>query len=83
MKLERLDQLLNERALAEGLEVPFKEETGKSRIIGGWVKKGLRCAVKISGRRYFFESDVIDFFNRQAEARQEKSKIFKLDTSSE
>jgi len=86
MKLEKLEQLLTERALAEWLGVPFKEESGRSRTIGGWIAKGLRCAVIISGRRYFFESDVIDFFNDQARKKQEKSTIAKMvevDTSSE
>ena len=83
MKAEKLDQILTERALAEWLGVPFKEESERSRVISGWVDKGLRCAVKISGKRYYFESDIIEFFNKQAEERQEKAKIFKLDTSPE
>jgi len=83
MKAEKLDQILTEKALAEWLGVPVSEKTGRSRTIGGWISKGLWCAVKISGRRYFFEIDVIDYFNRLAEERQEKAGIFKHDNCSE
>ena len=82
MKVESIDQIWTEKQLAGRFEVPFKEETGRSRVISGWINKGLRCAVRISEKRYFFESDVIAFFNQQAENECQSHKEFDLNGSS-
>ena len=62
MKVERIEQIWTEKDLAAHFGVRFKEETGKSRTIGAWVSKGLRVGARLSGRRYFFEPDVVEFF---------------------
>ena len=65
---ESLDQLWSEKDLAER----FGLRMGKGHCVtlGYWVKGGLKC-VEISGRRFFWESDIIDWLlersNRQKE----------------
>ena len=57
---QKLDEVLSERKLCEWLELPVNEDTGLSRVLGNWIRGGLKFAEK-SGRRYFFEQDVIDY----------------------
>ena len=59
MSLEEIGQIWSERELAGRFGLPINKETGRSRTVGSWVSKGLRCSVYISGRRFFFEGDVV------------------------
>ena len=64
-KPQKLDEVLSESKLTDWLELPCNEGTGRSRVLGNWMKGGLRYAEK-SGWRYFFEKDVIDYlWNRR------------------
>ena len=54
-----LEEIWTERELAEKLGLPTTK-AGKSIQIGNWIRGGLRYAEK-SGRRYFFESDVVEY----------------------
>ena len=58
-KPEKIDQILSEKKLCEWLDLPYPE-SGRSRQISAWIRGGLRFVEK-SGRRFFFESDVIDY----------------------
>ena len=56
---ENLKQIWTERDLAEHLDLPLTKK-GRCRQLGYWVRGGLKTVEK-SGRRYFFEDDVIDY----------------------
>jgi len=58
-KPERLDQIWSERDLCERLALPVTK-SGRSRQLSNWIRGGLKFVEK-SERRYFFESDVIDY----------------------
>ena len=58
---------MSEKRLAEWLDLPLTETTGNSRVIGYWINNGLKC-VKVMGRRYFYEQDVIDFIHEHYES---------------
>ncbi len=55
-----LDKLWSESDLCAKLGLPIVINTGRSRQLGNWIKGGLQYAEK-SGRRYFFEQDVIKY----------------------
>lgn len=56
---ETLDHIWREEELCEKLGLPVGKG-GHSRQLGNWIRGGLRYVEK-SGRRYFFEQDVIDY----------------------
>ena len=58
-KPERLDQVWSEKDLCARLDLPVTK-SGRSRQLSNWVRGGLMYVEK-SGRRYFFESDVINY----------------------
>ena len=53
--------ILTEKALANFLEIDL--QGGKSRKISHWINRGLKH-IDLSGDRYFFETDVVDFFKK-------------------
>ena len=55
----KLEEIWSEKDLCARLDLPMGKH-GRSRQLGNWVGGGLKCARK-SGRRYFFEQDVIDY----------------------
>ncbi len=69
---ESLEKIWSEKELCERFGLRY----GKDRCltISYWIRAGLKY-VEISGRRFFFEGDVIDFMlerqKRQREAREE------------
>ena len=58
-KPEKLDQVWSEKDLCARLDLPVTK-SGRSRQLSNWVRGGLRHMEK-SGRRYFFEQDVISY----------------------
>ena len=65
MKPEKLDQVWSEKDLCARLDLPMTE-SGRSRVLGSWVREGLRCVEK-SEKRYFFEHDVLAFLWGESE----------------
>jgi hypothetical protein len=67
-----LDQLWSEKDLCERFGLRMGK--GHSVTIAYWIRAGLKC-VEISGRRFFWERDVIEFVmqrqKRQREAQGE------------
>ena len=64
-----LDELWSEKDLCE--RFGLRAGKGHSVAISYWVRAGLRC-VEISGRRFFWEQDVIEFMlARQKRQRRE------------
>jgi hypothetical protein len=57
-----LNEIWPERDLCKRLDLPVTK-SGRSLQINNWVRDGLPFVQK-SGRRYFFEEDVIDFLWR-------------------
>ncbi len=60
-----INEIWSERDLCKRLDLPIKK-SGRSTQLTNWIKGGLRCAEK-SGRRYFFEEDVIDYLLKRRE----------------
>ena len=58
-KPKNLQEIWTESELCERLGLPVTK-SGRSIQLGNWIKGGLQYAEK-SGRRYFFEQDVIDY----------------------
>ena len=58
-KPERLDQIWSEKELCGRLDLGVTK-SGRSRQLSNWIRGGLRYVEK-SGRRYFFEQDVIEY----------------------
>ena len=58
-KPKDMTQVWTEREICEKLDLPIKK-TGRSQQISNWVSGGLKCA-ELSGRRFFFEDDILDF----------------------
>ena len=58
-KPEKLDEVWSEKDLCARLNLPMTK-SGHSKQLSGWVLGGLEYAEK-SGRRYFFESDVLGY----------------------
>jgi len=58
-KPKDLNQIWSEKDLCERLDLHVTE-SGKSRQLSYWIKGGLRYFEK-SGKRYFFEHDVIEY----------------------
>lgn len=59
VKPERLSEIWPEKDLCGELDLPVTK-SGRSRQLSNWIKGGLKFVEK-SGRRYFFEQDVIDY----------------------
>ena len=55
----KMEEIWTEKELAEKLDLPITKG-GKCIQLGYWIKGGLKCAEK-SGKRYFFEQDVIEY----------------------
>jgi hypothetical protein len=64
-KPEKLDQIWSEKDLCQRLDLTVTG-SGRSRMLSAWVRGGLRYVEK-SGKRYFFEQDVIDYLWRRYE----------------
>lgn len=60
--MQSIEELWAEADLVKRLYLPNKD--GRSTQIGNWVGKGLKC-IKLSGRRFFREEDIVAFFNGQ------------------
>jgi hypothetical protein len=54
-----LNEIWSERDLCERLDLTAAEN-GRSRQLSNWIRGGLQYVEK-SGKRYFFEQDVIDY----------------------
>ena len=65
MKPEKLQEIWSEKDLCELLDLPVGK-SGGSQQLTYWIKGGLPCIEK-SGRRYFFEQDVIDYLWQKRE----------------
>jgi len=63
LKARTLDEVWSERDLCAKLGIPINEKTGVSVKIGYWVKEGLPF-IKKSGRRFFYEEDILEFLNK-------------------
>lgn len=60
-KPKTIQSIIPEWALMENLLGIKRTKSGKCRIVSFWVRQGLNY-VDISGQRYFFEQNLIDFF---------------------
>ena len=58
-KPKTMNEIWSEKDLAGRLDLPLTA-SGRSRQLSNWVRGGLKYVEK-SGRRYFFESDVIAY----------------------
>jgi hypothetical protein len=54
-----LNEIWAEKDLCKRLDLPVTK-SGRSLQLNGWVRGGLKFVEK-SGRRYFFEQDVIEY----------------------
>jgi hypothetical protein len=63
-----LDQLWSEKDLCERFGLPM----GKSHsvTVGYWIRGGLKCT-EISGRRFFWENDIIEFLLERSRRQRE------------
>jgi hypothetical protein len=69
---------LPEKDLAEWLNLPIKD-SGACSLLAYWARNGLPC-VELSGKRFFFEQDVIDFLwkrrvSKNSQRFDEKGKV--------
>ena len=55
----KLDQIWSEKDLCARLDLPVTN-SGHSRQLSNWIRGGLKFVEK-SGRRYFFEQDIIEY----------------------
>ena len=69
------NQILSEKKLADWLNLPLTD-AGVSRNLTYWISKGLRY-VELSKQRYFFDDDIVAFFEKMAKTEQPE----KLDPS--
>jgi len=58
-KPKGLNEVWSEKDLCERLDLPVTN-SGRSRQLSNWIRGGLKYAEK-SGKRFFFEKDVIDY----------------------
>ena len=72
---ETLDQVWTEKELAERLGLPVTK-AGRSQVLGNWVRGGLKYAEK-SGRRYFFERDVLSYLWSRRQLKNEEQEYEK------
>ncbi len=73
----KLSQLISERNLAKffGLDLGAG---GRSTAIGYLIRDGLRC-LKIGGKRFFWEQEVVDFLEKQSKTEDRDSEDSNLD----
>lgn len=62
---KRLTELWTEEELCVKLGLPITK-SGRSVQLGNWIKDGLKCVEK-SGKRYFFEQDVLAYLTEVSE----------------
>ncbi|MFH1363316.1 MAG: hypothetical protein ABIH45_03795 [Candidatus Omnitrophota bacterium] len=74
--MKSLDELWTEEELINKLRLPSKK--GKSGKIGNWTRKGLRY-INISGKRFFRDEDLADFFNRNVSENRGSAKNNNVD----
>lgn len=67
---EKLDQIWSEKDLCARLDLPVTK-SGRSRQLSNWVRGGLKYVEK-SGRRYFLETDVVDYLWRRYQKGSEE-----------
>lgn len=60
--MEKVEQIWTEKELISKFGLLSKDD--KSRQIGKWIAKGLKC-IRLSDKRFFREEDVVEFFNHQ------------------
>ena len=72
-KPESLEEIWSEKDLAARLDLPITK-SGHSRQLSNWIRGGLPFVEK-SGRRYFFEQDVVDYLWRRYKAVPRLSEI--------
>jgi len=60
-KPQSISNILSEAMILRDFLGLQQTKSGKSRIISSWIRQGLECVV-VSGQRFFFEQDLIDFF---------------------
>lgn len=65
-KPNTLKEVWSEKDLCAHLNLPEVEGDKHSRQLSSWIRGGLKYAEK-SGRRYFFEQDVIDYLWNRSE----------------
>jgi hypothetical protein len=58
-KPKSLNEIWSEKDLCERLDLDVAEN-GRSRKLSNWIRGGLQYVEK-SGKRYFFEQDVIEY----------------------
>ena len=63
-----LNEIWNEKDLCQRLDRPGTK-SGRSLQLSGWIRGGLEYVEK-SGRRYFFEQDVIEYLWRRSQTDQ-------------
>jgi hypothetical protein len=67
-KPKSLNEIWNEKDLCQRLDLPVTK-SGHSRQLNNWIRGGLEFVQK-SGRRYFFEQDVVDYLWKRSMAGQ-------------
>ena len=67
-KPRTLNEIWNEKDLCQRLGLPVTK-CGRSLQLNGWIRGGLEYVEK-SGRRYFFEQNVIDYLWQRSQADQ-------------
>jgi hypothetical protein len=67
-KPKNLNELWSERELCKRLDLPVTK-SGRSLQLNNWIRGGLKFVEK-SGRRYFFEQDVIEYLWQRSQAGQ-------------
>ena len=67
-KPKTLNEIWNEKDLCQRLDLPVTK-SGRSLQLNGWVRGGLKYVEK-SGRRYFFEQEVIDYLWQRSQTGQ-------------
>jgi hypothetical protein len=60
-KPKKMANILSETMLTQDFLGMPKTKSGKNRVISSWIRQGLKY-VEVSGQRYFFEGDLVDFF---------------------
>ena len=67
-KPKSLNEIWNEKDLCQRLDLPVTK-SGRSLQLNNWIRGGLEYVEK-SGRRYFFEQDVIEYLWQRSQTSQ-------------
>jgi hypothetical protein len=67
-KPKTLNEILNEKDLCQRLDLPVTK-CGRSLQLSGWIRGGLEFVEK-SGRRFFFEQDVVEYLWKRSQVDQ-------------